>query len=134
MNTITVTSHIAATPDQVWNTIGDPSAISAWHPAIASSDVSGTSRLCTLADGAQIKERIESVEAAERAYTYTITESPLPLSDYRSTLRVSEEGSGAVVEWTARFEANGAPVEDVVGILTGVYQAGLGALRAKFGG
>ena len=134
MPSITVTSHVNATPDSVWKTIGDPSAISSWHPAIASSPVDGDVRLCTLADGAQIHEKILDVDADGRSYTYTITESPLPLTDYKSTIRVSEEGSGSVVEWSTDFEPAGAPAEEVVGLLTGVYQAGLAALRQTFPG
>ena len=134
MHSITVTSHVNATPDSVWKTIGDPSAISGWHPAIASSSVDGDTRLCTLGDGAEIHEKILEVDADGRSYTYTITESPLPLTAYRSTIQVSEEGSGSVVEWSADFEPAGAPAADVVGLLKGVYQAGLAALRQTFPG
>lgn len=130
MHSITVTSHVEATPAQVWNTIGDPSGISAWHPAIASSPVDGADRLCTLADGAQIYEKIESVDQQGRSYTYSITQSPLPLAEYRSTIKVDAEGDGSVVTWSANFVPAGAPAEDVAALLTGVYQAGLAALRA----
>jgi uncharacterized protein YndB with AHSA1/START domain len=78
MHSITVTSHVNATPDSVWKTIGDPSAISGWHPAVASSSLDGDARLCTLADGAEIHEKILEVDAGGRSYTYTITESPCP--------------------------------------------------------
>ena len=132
MHTVTVSSHIAASPDTVWSMIGNPSSISAWHPAISESPVDTDMRRCTLADGAQISERIESVDATGRAYTYTITESPLPLTDYRSTIQVSAEGNGSVVDWTSSFEPAGAPSEDVAELLKGVYSAGLGALRAQF--
>ncbi|MDW3218622.1 MAG: SRPBCC family protein [Acidimicrobiales bacterium] len=133
MHTVTVSSHVPASPDTVWSMIGDPASISSWHPAIAESPVDGDMRKCTLADGAEIHERIEQVDEASRAFTYTITESPLPLSDYRSTIQVDAEGSGSVVEWTASFEPVGAPIEDVAELLKGVYSAGLGALRAEFG-
>ena len=136
MHSITVTSHVNATPDNVWKTIGDPSAISGWHPAVASSSLEGDTRLCTLADGAEIHEKILEVDAGRRSYTYTITitESPLPLTAYRSTIQVIEEDSGSVVEWSADFEPAGAPAEEVVGLLKGVYQAGLAALRQTFPG
>ncbi|MGI9624137.1 MAG: SRPBCC family protein [Acidimicrobiales bacterium] len=132
MHTVTVSSFVAASPETVWSTIGDPSDISTWHPAIAHSLVESDVRSCTLADGAQISERIESVDHANQAYTYSITDSPLPVTDYMSTIQVSQEGSGSVVRWTSSFEPSGAPIEDVAGLLEGVYSAGLGALREQF--
>lgn len=129
MHTVTATTHLNATPDQVWGTIGDPGSLSQWHPAIASSQLTGDARLCTLPDGAQIHEKIDSVDAAARSCTYSIVESPLPLSGYVSTIQVSEEGDGSAVNWSASFEANGAPAEDVSALLAGLYQAGFAALR-----
>lgn len=131
MHSLTVVSHINATPDTVWSVIGDPSGISSWHPAIAESPVSGSQRLCTLANGAEVHERIDSIDASERTYSYSITESPLPLAEYHSTIKVDSEGDGSVVTWSANFEPSGAPAEDVAALLTGVYQAGLAALRTS---
>jgi len=129
MHTVTATTHVNASPDQVWGTIGDPGRISEWHPAIASSELTGDARLCTLPDGAEIHEKIDSVDAATRSCTYSIVESPLPLTGYVSTIQVTEEGAGAAVNWTARFEPNGAPAEDLSAMLTGLYQAGFASLR-----
>ena len=131
MHSLTVVSHINASPDAVWNVIGDPSGISSWHPAIAESPVSGADRACTLANGAEIKERIEQVDNDGKSYTYSIVESPLPLASYVSTIRVDAEADGAVVTWDANFEVEGAPAEEVSAMLSNVYQAGLTALRAS---
>ena len=132
MHSITVTSHINATPDQVWGIVGDPSKISDWHPVISESSVSGSDRSCTMTNGAQIQERIESVDNEGRAYIYTITESPLPLASYRSTISVESEGTETIVTWSANFEPDGAPADEVAKLLTGVYQVGLAALRSTF--
>ena len=132
MHSITVISHVSASPEKVWNTIGDPGAISNWHPAISSSTLSGEELLCTLADGAKIHERIESVDEAGRTYAYSFTESPLPLASYQSTIKVDAEGDGSIVTWDARFEPAGATAEEVTALLAGVYQAGLSSLRDSF--
>jgi len=132
MHSITVVSHVDASPDDVWNVIGNPSTIDSWHPIIAKSTVNGSDRHCSLIDGAKIHERIESIREDERAYDYSIMESPLPLSAYRSTIKVEEEGEGAAVVWSADFEPEGATAEEVAATLTGVYQAGLTALRGSF--
>jgi carbon monoxide dehydrogenase subunit G len=130
MHSITVVSHVNATPDKVWDAIGDPSKISSWHPVIAESPVNGSERHCTLANGAEIEEKIESVDNEGRTCTYIITKSPLPLASYRSTIKVDEEGDGSAVTWSANFEPAGAPAEEVAAMLIDVYQAGLAALRA----
>ncbi len=58
MQNVTVTSHVNASPDTVWQTIGDPGTISSWHPAIAASSLDGDVRLCTLENGAAINEKV----------------------------------------------------------------------------
>ena len=67
MHSVTVTTHLSASPDQVWSTIGDPGTISAWHPAIAESSLDGTSRVCSLANGARIDEQVDTVDATNRS-------------------------------------------------------------------
>lgn len=129
MHSITVSSYVDASPEKVWDTIGDPGAISHWHPAIASSTVTGAERLCTLANGAKVHERIESVDAEGRTYAYSITESPLPLASYQSTIKVDSDGNGSMVTWGARFEPSGAAAEEVAELLGSIYQAGLSSLR-----
>lgn len=130
MHSITVVSHVNATPDKVWSVIGDPASLSDWHPVVANSSVTGSERRCTLADGAEIHEKIESVDVEGRSYSYSITKSPLPLASYHSTIKAESDGDGALVTWSANFEPDGAPAEEVAAILVGVYQAGLAALRS----
>ena len=89
---------------------------------------------CTLGNGAQIAEQIDSVDDANHTYSYRILESPLPLQDYRSTIRVVDSGGGCCVEWTASFDVTDGPAEDTVAMIKGVYDAGMGALRESFAG
>jgi carbon monoxide dehydrogenase subunit G len=133
MHTVLVSSHVNATPDQVWSKIGDPAGISAWHPVIATSPMEGDTRVCTLADGAVITEEVETVDKEQRSMTYRITEGPLPVAGFSATLRVVEEGRGSALHWSASFDvAEGAPAPEVVGMVQHVYQAGLDALRTSY--
>lgn len=134
MHTVSVSTHLSASPDQVWSKIGDPGAISSWHPAIAKSSLDGQDRKCTLADGAEIDERVDSVDEANRSYTYSIVKSPLPLEGYSSTIQVVEADGGCSVEWAASFEVTSGPAEDMVALIKTVYSAGLGALRGGLDG
>ena len=132
MHTVTVSTHLLATPEQVWSMIGDPGTISSWHPAVAESSLDDGRRQCTLADGAEIDEQVDDIDAAARSYSYRILASPLPVEDYRSTIQVVDTDGGCCVEWSARFEIPEAPAEEVVGAIKGIYDAGMAALRESF--
>ncbi len=134
MHTVTVLTHLSASTDDVWSKIGDPGAISSWHPAIVKSSLDGKARQCTLANGAQIDEAIDNIDDANRSYSYRIVESPLPVEDYRSTIKVVEADGGCAVEWTASFDVSAGPAEDTVSMIKDVYAAGLSALRETFKG
>lgn len=135
--TIRVSRHIATDPDQLWSRIGEPSALSAWHPAIAASPTAseggGLKRTCTLDNGAVIVERILEQDPAARRYRYAIVDSPLPIADYVSELRVEAEGEGARVTWSGSYEALAAAAE-MEATIRGVYEAGLDALQHAHGG
>jgi hypothetical protein len=128
-----MTQLYTTTPEALWALIGAPQAIASWHPAIASSDVDGKTRRCTLADGATIVEEISHHSDAEKSYSYRIVESPLPMRDYVSTIRVESDGAGAKLVWESQFEAVGAPAGEVEAMVRGLYQAGLDSVASQLG-
>lgn len=131
MSNVAITKSFSASAKSMWARIGNPANLSAWHPAITSSKLSGEgrTRTCVLADGAMITEEITNHDDAAREYTYRIVGGPLPVEGYVSTLRVSEDGAGCSVTWESQFQvAPGAPVAEVEAMLQGVYEAGLAAL------
>ena len=65
------------------------------------------------------------------SYSYTIETSPLPVANYKSTLKVVPKDKGSTIEWSGNFDAKGAPDADAVKVITGIYEAGVGALVAK---
>lgn len=73
-----------------------------------------------------VVERLEDQGASH--YSYTFVESPLPLNNYHSTIRVSPKGSGCVVDWQGSFEPAGISEEEAIALIGGVYDAGLAAL------
>jgi len=130
---------IATSAVRVWDLIGDFHALPKWHPAIAKStpEQRGDAQLrrLELPDGAVILERLEEKNDAERFYTYTIVESPLPIAQYRSTIhvRAAHDEPSCTVEWFGTFEVTGGAEEDAINIVRGVYTAGLDNLRRIFG-
>ena len=128
-------ADIAAPPAKVWQTIGDFCGIGSWHPAIETctpSEKDGMKvRTLALKGGGTIKEEQLSRDDKVMSYTYTILESPLPVSDYKSTLSVAPEGSGSKVTWSGTFNAKGAPDTVADDAIKGIYDSGLKALSEK---
>jgi len=122
--------------DQVWKLIGGFNALPDWHPAVEKSELeeAGQVRKLSLLGGGTIVERLESVDDNERIYSYAIESGPLPVSGYKSTIRVHEEDGKAMVEWSSEFTPAGASENDAVTAIQGVYQAGLDNLKKMFGG
>lgn len=129
------TRDVTASADAVWAAVGDFGAISTWHPAVASCELiakgDSTFRLLTLGNGATLLEKLVRHDEAARTYTYTIEEGPLPVAGYTSTIKVTDGGSGAILNWVGTFTAKGASESDAVSAITGIYEAGLDSLVAK---
>ncbi len=128
-------AEIPAAPDAVWKTISEFCSIGQWHPAVEKCDPSmdgkKSVRTLSLKGGGTIKE--EQTEHSDKAmsYSYTILESPLPVEDYHSTIKVAKSGNGSTVTWTGRFKAKGAPNAKAEEVIGGIYDAGLKGIADK---
>ncbi len=103
--------EIAASADTVWQLIGGFGALPDWLSYIPASELSEGGRVRRLANpaGDAIVERLVAFDEAERSYTYAILDAPFPVVNYRSTLRVRENGPNASkVEWSGTFTPHGA--------------------------
>ena len=137
MAKVTMQTELGVTPDQVWDLVGGFNALPDWHPAVEKSVLKqkGEVRELSLAGGGKIIEKLESLDNGERVYSYTITDSPLPVSNYTATIRVMDNEEGkAVVEWSSEFDAMGAPENDAVKVIQDIYQTGFDNLKKIFGG
>lgn len=130
-----VAKDTAASAAAVWAAVGDFCGIANWHPAVAKCELStkdGTTyRTLTLKDGAKLLEKQTAFDAATMTYSYTIEEGPLPVANYKSTLKVAAKGKGATIDWSGSFDAKGAPDTDAIKTITGIYDGGVDALVAK---
>ena len=126
---------VAASPDKVWQTIGDFCGIAAWHPAVEKcvpSEKEGQKvRTLSLKGGGTLVEQQLSRDDKVMSYSYTILEGPLPVSDYKSTLAVAPEGSGSKVSWQGTFTAKGVPDTVAQDVIEGIYDSGLKAIAGK---
>ena len=139
-------SVINAPIEQVWARIRDFNGLPDWHPGVASSEIEGGEpanqpgcvRVLTLGNGAVIRERLLEMSDLGHHYSYAILDSPLPVANYRATLRLRpiSDGNRTFAEWSASFDPDPpekrAEAENMIG--NGVFQGGFDALKKHFGG
>ena len=100
----------------------------------------GSTRTLTLKGGGTIVEELESYSDADRKLSYRMKDpGPVPVTNYSSTISVKPaDGGSSVVEWRGAFYRkfmNNDPPPDqndeaAVKAITGIYQLGLGNLKA----
>jgi carbon monoxide dehydrogenase subunit G len=134
---------INAPADVVWAKIKNFDALKDWHPAVAESPADkgnavGSVRSLKLKGGGALTETLEGYDDAGKKYNYRAKDGgALPVTNYTSTIRVSAEGNGSVVEWRGAFYRgypNNDPPPDqnddaAVKAITGVYKSGLDNLK-----
>jgi uncharacterized protein YndB with AHSA1/START domain len=143
MPRIFASSVIDAPAARVWERVRDFNGLPRWHPRIRESriengepaDKVGCVRDFNLQNGDRIREKLLGLSDYDMFCTYSILESPMPLSGYIATLRLTpvSDGNRTFIEWTAEFECDESKAEELVtGIGTGVFQAGFDALKRHF--
>lgn len=136
MTRVSLKTELGVSPEMVWDLIGSFNALPDWHPSIEKSELKkkGEVRELSLAGVGTIIEKLEKLDDGERVYSYTITDGPLPVSNYKATISVKEDADGtSVVEWSSEFDASGAPENEAAKVIEGIYQAGFDNLKRIFG-
>lgn len=137
MATVNLSTDINISAEELWQLIGGFNALPDWHPAVEKSELQneGNQRTLSLVGGGSIVETLERLDDNERVYSYEIIDSPFPVANYKSSLKVTENDDGkASVEWSSEFDADGAPEQDAIDVIQGVYQAGFDNLKKMYGG
>lgn len=145
MARVFISSVIKAPAAKVWERVRDFNGLPKWHPRIRDSriedglpsDKVGCIRNFNLQNGDNIREQLLGLSDYDLFCTYGILESPMPLTDYVATLRLTPitDGDRCFAEWSAEFDCDPANETDLVsGIGTNVFQGGFDALKRHFGG
>ncbi|MDH3695208.1 MAG: SRPBCC family protein [Gammaproteobacteria bacterium] len=128
-----------ASASDVWAHIGDFGGLHTWHPAVTGTELTGSGtdvgdiRVLTLGDGAKITEELRGHSNEGMSYSYAILESPLPVANYESTIKVESTGDNSCkVMWSSTFDAKDVMDIEAIGTIDGIYTAGLDALVAEF--
>jgi len=129
--------EVDGTPAQIWSQIGDFCAIRDWHPAIGSCTEDGNNpptRILVTKDGKATFVELQTAANREKhLYGYTFVSSPLPVTNYKSILKVSAKGSGhSEITWSGEYTPDAGKEKDADVALSGIYESGLEAIRARF--
>lgn len=145
MAQVYTSSVLNAPADRVWDRVRDFNGLPKWHPRIRDSriedalpsDKVGCIRHFHLQNGEVIREQLLGLSDFDMFVTYAILESPMPLTDYIATLRLTpvSDGDRCFIEWSAEFSCDPSDETDLVNnIGGGVFQGGFDALKRHFGG
>lgn len=129
---------LSAGAAEVWQAIGEFGNLAEWHPAAVTSTLetrgADTVRVVNISGGGVLIEKQEAHDDATMSQSYSIVDGMLPVSDYHSTIKVIAGDNGTcTVDWTGRFNADGADDATASKIISGIYTAGLSALKKRFG-
>ncbi len=140
MQRVTRSAVIDAPLDRVWELLRDFNSHTAWHPAIAvseieggeSSDTVGCVRNFVLKDGARVREQLLALSDAEHRFTYCILDADIPLDRYVATVQLKPvtDGNRTFWHWQSTFRTppgRERELTELVGV--NVYEAGFQGVR-----
>ena len=135
-----VQASVDAPAEAVWKLLADYGGLLEYaHPGFvigceADGNEVGAIRVVTMADGAQVRERLERFENDARRLSYSIVgESKFPVKDYLATVKVTALGDDRCqVDWQSTFEPLG-PVDELEALFRGVYAGGVVGIRKRLG-
>ena len=89
MPTITTTIDIKAARDDVWAVLSDMPATRHWLPGVLAARMDGDVRVCQMADGQQVHEKISDNSAEQRSFRFEHFRVPLPVRRSGGTFTVT---------------------------------------------
>ena len=130
-----VVATASAPADQVWATIAAGDGVHQWFgTVITACELKGTGagaeRLCTMVNGAELRERILEIDHHSQRFSYAIDQHPLPATDVVATIEVVDLGNGKTeIRWGAEYTVEAVHGDMVDQTLNGLYTQGIQALE-----
>jgi len=136
MPKVVLQSDVAAHPDIIWAAIKDFSSVAQWNPLVRNLAMHGSGvgsvRTVDLEGAGQFVERLDEVDDSERVYSYSVIDSPLPMSECSVEVRVKDNGDGtSTVEWKGDFAAEKGDELRAVRTFQQLYQDALDRLQSR---
>ena len=125
---------VQGTPAAVWAMMGSFCAIERWLPPVGTCTEDGktppTRTLVTRDEKAVFVERQTARSDSEYFYSYVFVSSPLPVTGYSSTIRVTASGEGrSTVTWNGTYSPDAGKVDEAATALDGIYKSGLESIQ-----
>jgi len=141
MATVSVRDELEASIQTVWDLISDFGDLSAWAPTATVAEVKGKGvgavrRVQLDAPGEMVfRERCEAHDPEAHSFSYAVLESPIPFKDYVAVVKLSDLGPGRCdIEWSSRFEPDGAPEAVLISGVEDTYAAFIAAIKRALSG
>ncbi|MEX0960193.1 MAG: SRPBCC family protein [Burkholderiales bacterium] len=130
---VVVKKTVDAAPAKIWETIRGGDGLDKWLPVITQCRLEGSgagaTRYCTMANGAELKEKILEIDDTRRRFRYSIDEHPLPARNLRGTVEVKDAGAErAEVSWSAEFDSEPGAREELEGMFQEIYTGAINGL------
>lgn len=134
MLSVSESVDLHAPADAVWKTLGDFGGAQRYLDVVERCELarhgSSIERVLHLRGGGSVRERLVLSSDDDRALRYTIVESPLPVADYVSTVRVDPlDNQRCRVTWAATFDSRGSSDDEAREAIAGIYRMGFDGLR-----
>jgi hypothetical protein len=134
--TISRSADVKASASAVWSVIGPFCAIKNWLPPVGECIEDGKApptRVLVTRDGkAAFVETQTARNDNEHSYSYEFVSSPLPVSNYKATIKVTARGDGySTITWSGSYTPDEGKEKAASEALSGVYEAGLTEIKAR---
>jgi carbon monoxide dehydrogenase subunit G len=116
---------IAATPDEVWEKVGDFAGVGVLFPGLESFRVEGDERVIGMF-GMEIREKLLARDEESRVLTYGVV-GGVPIDSHTATISVEPDGEGTRVIW-----AYDVTPDEMAPIFGDTYKGALAALAGTF--
>ena len=144
MARVYVSTVIKAPADTVWAKVRDFNGLPSWHPRIRESrseeaqpaDRVGCIRNFFLQNGDNLREQLLGLSDFDMFCTYALLQSPMAVTDYVATLRLTPvtDGPRTFIEWSAEFSCEPGNEDALTdAIAQNVFRTGFDALKRHFG-
>jgi carbon monoxide dehydrogenase subunit G len=116
---------VNASPDAVWEKVGNFGGVADFFPGIDSFRLEGDERVIGMF-GMEIRERLIERDEAARSISYSVV-GGVPLESHKATITVEAEGEGSKVTW-----AYDVTPDEMAPIFGYTYKGALAAVESAF--
>jgi hypothetical protein len=133
MISIRLEHPVKASAEAVWALVGDFGALADWHPMVPNCSLSDDGLKRTIAiPGMDAIEVMDPDATTDLSHSYTIEQSPMPLTNYRATVGViPKDDDGCTLFYESTCEAVGAPDRKLKAALENFFTTGFSAVSER---